>query len=80
VNSYPTAEFDYPIQQSNFYFNIPSNDGNRIKLLKLWKSNKNMGTLAIGRQQPNDNIQIVTLELLQSNKLFDSYQHNSYQK
>jgi len=39
-NSYPAAEHDYRIQQSNFYINFPSNDGNRIKLFKQWQPNK----------------------------------------
>ena len=30
VNSYPTEERDYQIQQSNFHFHFPSNDGDRI--------------------------------------------------
>jgi hypothetical protein len=33
VNSYPTAECDHQIQQPIFYFNFPSNDGDRINPL-----------------------------------------------
>ena len=68
VYSYPTAECDYQIQQSNFYFNFPSNDGDRIELFKQWQPNKNIDTLAIGWQQPNDSIQTVAPELLQPNE------------
>jgi len=28
--SYPAAECDYQTQQSKFYFNFPSNDGDRL--------------------------------------------------
>jgi len=35
VNSYPTAESDYQIQQCNVYFNILLNDGDRIKLFRV---------------------------------------------
>jgi len=48
VNSYPTAECGYQIEQSNFYFNFPSNDSDRIKPFKQWQPNKNIHTLAIG--------------------------------
>jgi len=48
VNSYPTAECDYQIQQSNLYCNFPSNDGDRIKLCKRWQPNKKIHILAIG--------------------------------
>jgi len=65
---YPTAECDYQIQQSNFYFNFPSNDGDRIQLFKRWQPNDNIHTLAIRLQQPNDSIQIVAHEPLQPNK------------
>ncbi len=68
VNSYPTAECNYHIQQSNFYFNFPLNDGDRIKPFKQWQPNKNIDTLATGRQQPNSSIQIVAPEPLQPNK------------
>jgi len=53
VNSYPSAECDYKIQQSNFYFNFPSNNGNRITLFKQWQPNENIHTLTTGWQQPN---------------------------
>ena len=56
------------IQQSNFYFNFPSNYGNGIKLFKQCQLKKNIQTLAIGWQQPNNSIQIVVPELLQRNK------------
>jgi len=68
VNSYPTAECDYQIEQSNFYINFPSNDGDRIKLLEQWQPNINTDTLAIGWQQPNKSIQIVATVPLQPNK------------
>ena len=68
VNFYPTAECDYQIQQSNFYINFPSNDGDRIKLFKQRQPNKNIHTLAIRWQQPNDSIHIVTPVPLQPNK------------
>jgi len=68
VNSYPAAECDYQIQQSNFYFNFLSNDGNKIKLFKQWQPNKNIHPLAIEWQQPNNSIQIVAPEPLQPNK------------
>jgi len=38
VNSYPSAECDYKIQQSNFYFSFPSNDGDRITLIQTMAS------------------------------------------
>ena len=68
VNSYPAAECDYQIQQSSFYFNFPSNDGDGIKLFKQCQPKKNIQTLAIGWQQPNDSIQIVAPEPLQPYK------------
>jgi len=68
LNSYPAAECDYQIQQSNFYFNFPSNDGARIKLFKQWQPNRNIYTLATGWQQPNNRIQTVAPEPLQPNK------------
>ena len=67
--SYRTAECDYQIQQSNFYFNFPSNDGNRTKLFKQWQPNKHIHRLAIGRQQPNESIQIAAPESLQPNQV-----------
>jgi len=48
MNSYPTAKCDYQIQQSNLYFNFPSNDGDKIKLFKQRQPNKNIHTLATG--------------------------------
>ena len=68
VNSYPTAECDYQIQEPNFYFNFPSNDDDRIKLFKQWQPNKNIDTLATGWQQSNICIQTVAPEPLQPNK------------
>jgi len=52
VNYYATAECDYQTQQSNFYFNFPSNDGKRIKLFKQWQPNKNIHTLAMDDSNP----------------------------
>jgi len=52
VNSYPLAVCDCKIQQSNFYFNFPSNDGERITLFKQWQPNKNIPALTTGWQKP----------------------------
>jgi hypothetical protein len=42
VNSYPTAECDYQIEQTIFYFNYSSNGGDRIKLFKQWQPNNHI--------------------------------------
>ncbi len=68
ANSYATAECDYQIWQSNFYFNFPWNDDDRIKLFKQWEPNKNIQTMATEWQQPNNSIQIVGPEPMQPNK------------
>jgi len=68
VNSYPTAECDYQTQKYNFYFNFPSNDGDRIELFKQWQPNINIHTQATGWQQPNESIHVVAPEPLQPNK------------
>jgi len=57
VNSYPAAECDYQIQQSNFYFNFPSNN-----VIELNSSNSGNLTKTFTHWQLDDTNQTIVLK------------------
>jgi len=68
MNSYPTAECDHQIQQSNFLSNFPSNNATELNSSNSGNLKKQSHTLSIGWHQPNSSTQIVAPEPLQPNK------------